>query len=32
VSLTILVLLVIPAIYVIWRGRSLRHQMNDVKE
>ena len=26
VSLTILVLLVIPAIYVIWRGFQLRHE------
>ena len=29
VSLTILVLLVIPAIYVIWRGFQLRHQFNE---
>jgi Cu(I)/Ag(I) efflux system membrane protein CusA/SilA len=30
VSLTILVLLVIPAIYVIWRGFQLRHQFKGV--
>jgi Cu(I)/Ag(I) efflux system membrane protein CusA/SilA len=30
VSLTILVLLVIPAIYVIWRGFQLRHQFEGV--